>query len=323
MRTEPSLRRASNSLSVAEWVVHGLGGSIAAETSLASRTGALAITSRQWWLEAIQCAGLAATIFPDLQPAGSPWGRVRAADGGLERLDGAVLTVAGHDHLVASVGSGATAAHQAMDSCGTAEALVRAIPADPARDPSQGLSRGISTGWHVLPDHYSLLAGLPLGIDLIPLLERLEASHRAGRTSLDDSALAFLDEQEADVEATPAARQWLVAVREAVGRAAASFQRLEELGGPITELHVSGGWASNPVLRRLKMDAFPNIVYPQVTEAGARGAALLAGQAAGVFASAEAFPPPDRGDELAAADRIRNGSPRRAPLSYPKESLLP
>jgi hypothetical protein len=39
---------------VAEWAVHSLGGTIAAEPSLASRTGALAINGRRWWPEVIQ-----------------------------------------------------------------------------------------------------------------------------------------------------------------------------------------------------------------------------------------------------------------------------
>ena len=74
MRTHPEARRAVNVLSVAEWVVHGLGGSIAAEPSLASRTGALAINGRRWWPEVIRWAGLPETIFPELRPAGASWG---------------------------------------------------------------------------------------------------------------------------------------------------------------------------------------------------------------------------------------------------------
>jgi hypothetical protein len=131
-------------------------------------------------------------MFPDLLPAGASWGCARAPSGALGRLEGAALTVGGHDHLVAAIGSGVTTAVQVMDSCGTAEALVRAIPADATRDPAHGLPRGIATGWHALEDQYCLLAGLPLGIELTPLLARLGASHRRGRASLDDAALALL-----------------------------------------------------------------------------------------------------------------------------------
>ena len=317
MRADPSLRGAVSVLSVAEWVVHSLGGSIAAEPSLASRTGALSINGRRWWPEVIGWAGLPESIFPDLMPAGSSWGRVRGESGALERLGGAALTVAGHDHLVAAIGSGVTSAGQVMDSCGTAEALVRAIPAVGARDPSEGLSRGIATGWHVLADHYCLLAGLPLGIDLTPLLARLGASHRGGRASLDDAALASIDGSPADAELSPAAGEWLAALRGTVGRASAALAGLEDLGGPVEELRISGGWAANPVLRRLKTEAFPNTVYPRVVEAGARGAALLAGKAAGAFASVDAFPAPGPADAAG-----RGFGP--VPLSkQPNESLLP
>jgi sugar (pentulose or hexulose) kinase len=319
MRAHHEVRGAAKVLSVAEWVVHSLGGTIAAEPSLASRTGALAINGRRWWPEVVRWAGLPGTLFPDLRPAGASWGVV-GAGGALARLDGATLTVGGHDHLVAAIGSGVTTAGQVMDSCGTAEALVRAIPADAAPDPTQGLPRGIATGWHALEDHYCLLAGLPLGIDLTPLLARLEASHQRGRASVDDAALAALDGRLADAEVPPAAQEWLTALQVTISRAAASLRGLEEIGGPIAELRISGGWAANPVLRRLKLDAFPNTVSPRVAEAGARGAGLLAGKAAGVFGSVDAFPPPPLTDSPPA------GPGRSRPLSLssqPNESLLP
>ena len=323
MRSHPEVRGAVNALSVAEWAVHSLGGTIAAEPSLASRTGALAINGRRWWPEVIQWAGLPETMFPDLLPAGASWGRARAPSGALGRLEGAALTVGGHDHLVAAIGSGVTTAGQVMDSCGTAEALVRAIPADATRDPAHGLPRGIATGWHALEDHYCLLAGLPLGIELTPLLARLGASHRRGRASLDDAALARLDGSVSDEEVPPAAREWLAALKETVLRASASLRGLEDIGGPIAELRISGGWAANPVLRRLKIDAFPNTVYPRVLEAGARGAALLAGKAAGAFGSVDAFPPPALADEPAADDPGPDPSRCLSLPNQPNESLLP
>jgi sugar (pentulose or hexulose) kinase len=312
MRTHPELRKAVNVLSVAEFVVHSLGGAIAAEPSLASRTGALAINEGRWWSDVIEWAGLPETLFPALRLGGTSWGQVRSPGPGLERFDGAMLTVAGHDHLAAAVGSGVTGASQVMDSCGTAEALVRALPADVPRDPAQGLAHGIATGRHVLADRYCLLAGLPLGIELVPLLDRLDASHAGGRASLDEDALAALDERQPDDDMPPAAREWLAALEGTVARASASLRALEELGGPIAEVRVSGGWAANPVLRRLKLAAFPNAVHPRVREAGARGAALLAGQAAGAFGSVDAFPPP-------AADAPRpltlSNQPNESPLS--------
>jgi sugar (pentulose or hexulose) kinase len=291
-RSDPGLSRAVRSLAVAEWVVYGLGGSAAAEPSLASRTGALSITSREWWPDVLRWAGLPATIFPSLQAAGTSWGRVRDPGDGLDRLAGATLTVAGHDHIVASVGSGVTQGHQATDSCGTAEALIRPVPADPARDPGAGIADGVCTSWHVLPGHYCLLVGLRLGIDLIALLDQLGAPATHGRTKLDDVVLGILDGTAPAAPDTAAARRWYAALQAAVDRSGRALRTLEALGGNLTEVRVSGGWAANPVLQRLKARAFPNPVYPEVAEAGIRGAALLAGLAAGVYPSVSAFPPP-------------------------------
>lgn len=292
VRQYPALGQASQALSVAEWVVYGLGGSAAAEASLASRTGALSVAQRAWWPEAIGWAGLAGSIFPEIRAAGSSWGQVSGTAGGHGRLDGATLTVAGHDHVVASVGSGVTHSRQAADSCGTAEALIRPLAADAGVDPAAGIPDGISTGWHVLPGHYCLLSGLRLGIDFIPLLEQLGAPAGHGRTALDEPVLAMLDGTQAAGDLPPAARQWHAALQATVHRAAQSLGRLERLGGPIAEVRISGGWAANPVLRRLKAASFPGPVYPEIAEAGIRGAALLAGLAAGVYPSASAFPPP-------------------------------
>ena len=72
MRSDPGLSRAVRSLAVAEWVVYGLGGSAAAEPSLASRTGALSIASREWRTDVLRWAGLPATIFPRLRAAERP-----------------------------------------------------------------------------------------------------------------------------------------------------------------------------------------------------------------------------------------------------------
>ena len=157
----------------------------------------------------------------------------------------------------------------------------------------------------MLPDRYCLLAGLPLGIELTPLLQQLGALHEAGRTSLDQAALELLDGRSAEPDASVAARRWLDAVRAAAARASAALRELQCLGGPIAEVRVSGGWAANPLVRRLKDTGFPNTVYPEVTEAGARGAGLLAGIAAGMFGSVDDFPAPVIAGKSADAPRQR------------------
>jgi sugar (pentulose or hexulose) kinase len=289
----PETARATTALSVAEWVVHRLGGHAAAEASLASRTGALDIAARRWWSEALEWAGVATTLFPEVRPAGASWGRVTSHDPALVRIHGARLTVAGHDHACASVGVGILGPAQVMDSCGTAEAVIRPVPVTATRDLGVGLPDGISTGWHVLPDSYLLLGGRLLGLDLMRVLERLGATTRHGQTTLDAGALAG-----GSIDTASAA--WLTACTGHVDEAARLLRSVERIGGPVEEVRLSGGWARNPVLRHLKAEAFPHPVYPDVEEAGIRGAALFAGQAGGLYRSPAEFPaPPLTGDQVA------------------------
>ena len=132
-RHEPAVAaRAVRRLNVAEWIVRGLGGDELTEWSLASRTGWLDLHARGWWDEALAWSGAAAVAA-----AGRSRSRARrpARSGAtLARARGAVLAIAGHDHLSAAVGAGAVGAGDVLDSCGTAETLIRAsAPLPPAR----------------------------------------------------------------------------------------------------------------------------------------------------------------------------------------------
>ena len=61
-----------------------------------------------------------------------------------------------------------------------------------------------------------------------------------------------------------------------------------------------GGWARSPVVRAVKRELLGPFEEPDVTEAGARGAALIAGIAAGMLKGFDDLPPvrwrePDHG----------------------------
>ena len=109
--------------SVPEWLVRELGGEEIAELSLASRTGFLDVRRGTWSTEILDWAGAPSGLLPPLAQAGTPAGHVRD---GLSGATGAVLTVAGHDHLCAAVGAGAVREGDVVDSWGTAEALIAA-----------------------------------------------------------------------------------------------------------------------------------------------------------------------------------------------------
>ena len=314
----PELRGAVRRFNVAEWVVRGLGGAESAEQSLASRTGWLGLSSRAWWPEALDWSGAAASLMPGLVTAGTPLGRVDAA-AGPARLAGAVLTVAGHDHQAAAIGAGAAGAGDVLDSCGTAEALIRTAEAGlDGAAVVQLAGGGITTGWHVLADRWCLLGGTQGGLALQRILALL------GRTSrdlpaLDREAIARLsrDRPAADRRAGPAvtvsgvddealtvsgigsgvspADLWRAALEAVTAQAAVVHSAMSAVAGEHRRLVVTGGWARSEALLAVKRRMLGPLSNPGIEEAGARGAALLAGMAAGLYAGPAEFPAPDEG----------------------------
>jgi sugar (pentulose or hexulose) kinase len=293
----PEVAGAVRWLGVAEWVVHGLGGRQVAELSLASRTGLLDLERRAWWEEACAWAGAPPGLLAELVQAGSPAGR---ADGArLPRLAGATLTVAGHDHLSASVGAGATRPGDLFDSSGTAEALIRAVPPPVApADVARLVAGNVTVGWHVLPGQHALLGASRAGLGLRRFLDLLGVDEQ-GRAELDRAAAAappgsgglavrdVFGETAAleGIGADPApALVWRAALEAVTQRAAELRAHIESVAGPSRRLVLAGGWARSPAARSVKRALLGPFEWPRVTEAGARGAALLAGVAAGRYA---------------------------------------
>jgi sugar (pentulose or hexulose) kinase len=303
----PEVGDAVRWLGVAEWVVHGLGGEQVAELSLASRTGLLDLERRAWWDEARAWADAPPGLLADLVQAGSPAGR--AGGGRLQRLAGATLTVAGHDHLGASVGAGATRPGDLFDSCGTAEALIRAVPAPVApEDVGRLVAAKVTVGWHVLPDRHALLGSSRAGLALLRFLDLLGVDDQ-GREALDRAAAAvapgsgglavrdvFGDRSAlVGIGADPSpALVWRAALEAVAERAAELRAEIESVAGPSRRLVVAGGWSRSPAARSVKRAVLGPFDRPPVDEAGARGAALLAGIAAGHFQGIDDLPDPGR-----------------------------
>ena len=298
----PPLCRALN---VADWVLHRLGAEQVAEASLASRTGAFSLAERSWWVEALQLVGAPPGLFPPVVGAGELVGR---AEGHVpQRLRGAALACAGHDHLCVAAGSGVTRPGQLLDDCGTAEAVVRA--AEPVRGPvlRRLVEVGLSAGWHTAPGRYALLGGQPLGLVLDRVLALLGVDGGEPLVTLDRQAwgvsagsLRLVQEPlysdpsivGIGLEASPAAL-WnaaLDAVTEGVHRL---VRDMDAIVGPTEEVVLTGGWARCAGLRRRRKQTFRKVKWPALAEAGARGAALFGGVAAGFFDGPEAFPQPD------------------------------
>lgn len=301
---EPESRRGVRWLNVAEWLVHSLGGEQVAEPSLASRTGMLDFGTGAWWDEVRAWTGLSPGLLPELREAGAPAGRVGAR---LPQAAGAVLTAAGHDHLCAAVGAGATGLGDTFNSCGTAEAFVRPLEPPLERDRVlRAVAAGVCIGRHVIPRWLALMGGWSAGATLQRFADLLGAGDPTARAKLEAAALELsggdLSLRVTSVGAagmaltgitgrpSPAAA-WQAAVEAVVERGAGILAAIEAVAGDTGRLVVGGGWARSPLLRKLKEARLGPFVEPRVAEAGARGAALLAGRAAGLYPTLADLPP--------------------------------
>lgn len=295
---DASAARGVRWLNVAEWIVRGLGGDETAELSLAARTGFLEFERRSWWSEAVEWAGFATSLLPEPAPAGTPAGHAAA-------FDNAVLAVAGHDHLCAAVGAGATLPGDLFDSCGSAEALVRAVsPPVPVEAVQRAVAGGVTVGWHVFGGHNALLGGFLSGLVLQRFLDLLGAGED-GREDLDAAAIAAphgaggltvldLTSDTASLAGigpgVSPGLVWRAALEATAAHAAGIKAVIESVAGRTERLVVSGGWAHDPGVRAVKRQMLGSFERPPVAEAGARGAALLAGVAAGIYGGIEDLP---------------------------------
>jgi sugar (pentulose or hexulose) kinase len=280
-------------LNVAEYLVRRLGGDEVAELSLASRTGMLDVVGRRWWDEALAWGEARAGLMPEPAAAGTPVGTVRARPG-LESAEGAVLAVAGHDHLSAAVGARADGDGDVLDSCGTAEAFVRAVAPLPRERIAPAVAAGVCVGCHVADDLHALLAALRSGAALTRVLAllgvdpvrrdeveaaALEAPGDAGLElrGLDDDSLTL-----AGIGREPSPALAYRAALEAIGAAGADLLgRMTGIAGPARRLVVTGGWAEGSAARSVKARHLGPFETAEVTFAGARGAAFTAARAAG------------------------------------------
>ena len=294
LERHPGARRAVRRLNIAEWIVRGLGGEEVSDVSLASRTGWLDLKARTWWSESLDWSGASPSLLPDLAVSGTPVGRA-TADAGVAGLVGAVLTTAGHDHLAAAVGADAAGPGGQLDSCGTAEALVRTVPAGLADGGVARLTRGgVTVGWHVHDDHWALLGATQGGLALERLIrvlgdgadafDRLET---AARTAARDRVVVRVDDEgrptiDAIGDGVGPGEVWLAALRAITDQVAAVGRAMTEVAGPHGRTVVTGGWSNSEVLMELKEAAFGQVERSTVQEAGTRGAAILAAAAAGI-----------------------------------------
>ncbi|WP_327391710.1 FGGY family carbohydrate kinase [Streptomyces sp. NBC_01186] len=319
------LSTASHWLSVPEYLAHFLGAPPAAEPSLLSRTGLLDQATGKPWTELLEALGAPAGLLPESADAGKPLGTVRA-DRAPDALRGAVVTVAGHDHPVASVGAHAADDGHLFDSCGTSEALMRVISEPLADDQRRRLTEaGLAQGMHLLPNRWILLGGTRGGLMLGRTLRMLGLDHAEGRARLDADlagsaqrpahpplrvhgahaaatdivlALASDDISPADV--------WDAALRHAMTESEAVIAAMEREVPAASSVTAAGGWTRMSSFRNAKATSLPATRFADVDQPSAFGAAVIAewatrgrtGELAGLAAE---FTHPDHHPSLTSA----------------------
>jgi sugar (pentulose or hexulose) kinase len=264
----PDAARGVRWFNVAEWVVRGLGGDPVAELSLASRTGFYDLHARRPWDAALAWADAPAGLMPEAAPAGTPMG---TAGDALPAARGAALTVGGHDHLAAAVGAGAAGEGDVLDSCGTAEAFVRATAPLPPGRVRQAVANDITVGWHAVEGRQALLGALWSGAALEREVERLGRS----REELEVAAL--------EDERNESGAAYHAALEEQAAGAAQVLAHMSAVAGPAGRLVVTGGWASGEAARAVKRRHLGPFEHFPALSTGARGAALAAGRTAGLW----------------------------------------
>ena len=286
---EPESERGVRWLNVAEWIVLGFGGEPAAELSLASRTGFYDLHARRPWDDALAWADAPAGLMPEAVPAGTPMGTAS-----LEWAGGAVLTVGGHDHLAAAVGAGAAGEDDVLDSCGTAEAFVRATAPLPPERVARAVAAGISVGWHAIEGRQALLGARSSGAELRRVLDTLGLAPE-DRGAVEAAALEIERSGAGGDDGSPGAVYH--AALDAVGRGGAEIlAHMAAVAGPSRRLVVTGGWAAGEGAQAVKERHLGAFELSPTLSTGARGAALAAGRAAGLWSVDDA--PRDAAQEV-------------------------
>ena len=285
-------RGATCYLSVAEWIVHRLGGERVSEISLVSRTGLFDVVERRPWQATLDLVG---PLLPGpVTVAGDHCG---VATNVPEQMRGAALTATGMDHQSAAFACGAATTGALFDSMGTAEALLRFTPGPLAREELVRLAeRDVAVLWSVIPDHVCVLGALVTGLSLerirrllgVETIEQREdLARKATQAHTGDLRLADVDHialtvAGVDDDASPEAL-WRASVTALVGMGTDLLDFMEATSTPRQKTILAGGWVHDAMVIQAKHDAMGEFEISEVNEAGALGAAMFGAIAAGVM----------------------------------------
>ncbi len=283
--------------------------------SQASRMLAFEQRRRDWSERICSVVGLRPDQLPTLYPGGTMIGTVTPAAAERTGLPaGTPCVLGGHDHLCAALAAGAYRTGVVADSSGTAEAVLTVVPAF-ASTPKMAAA-GYACYAHVLPDQYILKAGLKAAggavewlarqlagpgtpVDRLPYDELLVLAQRglgqragpiwlphfidSGTPEGDRHSLAAMIGAKMEHDTGDLFRGLLESLAFWLRHNLEDMRDLP-VWQPVEEVILLGGTTRLALLSQLKADVLGRpVIVPELPEAAAVGAALLAGLGAGVF----------------------------------------
>ncbi|MBN9182748.1 MAG: hypothetical protein J0I66_07095 [Microbacterium sp.] len=292
---------------VAGLTVWKLTGALAQEQSLAASSGAFDPVAGEYDREILSFLGLDSLVWAPARVAGTPFGRVTAQGAAWSGLPvGIPVTIAGHDHPVGVIGSGGDRT-EVIDSMGTGEPLVVAWDAAASRGahpswPDQ-LGDLTVTAWPGTDRHMLLWETLRPGLAMRNLQRALRVDRddiefsaiRVEAEGLDLPTLVAMQDGHVspDLLRRPAQEAWAATLEGYAAASADAEVRMRALSGVTgTTLLIGGGLRSRRWVEAKLRRALHPVAMAQEREAVSRGAALLAGVAAGWW-EAEGYPPAD------------------------------
>jgi len=279
-------------LNMLEYVAYLLTNTLATEPSLFSRTALLDQSTLEVWDRGKQALGVSEGFIPEQRYSGQTWGEVNSTRVGSE-LQGAVVTVTGHDHSVGALGVGAVGVDELVNSAGTSDAIWRGGPETLSDQQRFKLAElGVLSGRHVLKEASSFIGGSRGGLVLRRALDLLGL--RTGEMSFEidkgwDPNIRFksvIDMSQAksisnDVKITLTGdagpnELWAAALDYMSGENRKVLSGIAAIVGVHKSALASGGWVVLESVRKIKSSVIPNLSFSYVVEPIAFGAAFIA-----------------------------------------------
>ena len=305
-------RRADKFLLWGSFVSFMLGAKPAVDYSLANRTLLFDLDQGSWSEEILELAGLDGAKLPETVPSGTPIGTVPLLVASELGLPAGVTIVAGaHDQCATAVGCGAIQEGRAVFGMGTFTCITPVYSR--RRSPRLMLERGLNTQHHAVPGRYVSFLYNPGG-SLVKWFRDTFAAAEGAEGDIYATLLAEMPPNPSGILVLPhfAPTGPPAFISDSSGLIAGvrlETSRGEILKGilegitfylkecvdslppteiEIAEYRVAGGGSKSDRWVQLCADILGRrFVRPAITEAGALGAAVIAGVGSGLFPSFE------------------------------------